>query len=56
MLLHTKEGSLETTAEAEEKASNPKVAREDDELCTASHRVQEKDTIFDISFFTKFRS
>lgn len=48
--------SLETTAEAEEEVSNPKVAREDDELRTAPRRVQDKDTIFDITFFTKFRS
>lgn len=48
--------SLETTAEAEEKVSNPKLSREDDELCTASLRVQDRDTIFDISFFTKYRS
>jgi hypothetical protein len=48
--------SLETAAEAEVKVSNPKVSREDDELCTASRRVQDKGTIFDILFFTKYRS
>jgi hypothetical protein len=52
---HEGRHSLEKTAEAEE-VSNPKVGREDDELCTAYRRVQDKDTIFDISFFTKFRS